>query len=126
MSEHKVHPVPESWGKSAWCDEAGYFKLYEQSIKDPEGFWGEQGKRIDWIKPYSQVKDVSFGPGDVHIKWYHDGTLNGSSPSQMIAVWSPRVSRWRSRQLCDALRVPSWNHLMWTSPGPKDTSLTWL
>jgi acetyl-CoA synthetase len=52
--------------------------MYGQSIDDPEGFWGEQGKRIDWIKPYSQVKDVSFGPGDVHIKWFHDGTTNVS------------------------------------------------
>ncbi len=76
MTEHKVFPVPDDWAKSAWCDEASYFKMYEQSVSDPEGFWGEHGKRIDWFKPYSQVKDVSFGPGDVHIKWFHDGTTN--------------------------------------------------
>jgi len=76
MTEHMVFPVPGDWAKSAWCDEASYFKMYEQSIGDPEGFWGEQGKRIHWTKPYSQVKDVSFGPGDVHIKWYADGTTN--------------------------------------------------
>jgi acetyl-CoA synthetase len=79
MSETKIYPVPGDLAKSAWCDESGYFKLYEQSVKDPEGFWGEQGKRIDWIKPYSQVKDVSFGPENVHIKWYPDGTLNASA-----------------------------------------------
>ncbi|MDH3473776.1 MAG: acetate--CoA ligase, partial [Rhodospirillales bacterium] len=79
MSETKIYPVPGDLAKSAWCDESGYFKLYEKSVKDPEDFWGEQGKRIDWIKPYSQVKDVSFGPENVHIKWFHDGTLNASA-----------------------------------------------
>ena len=52
--------------------------MYEQSVNDPEGFWGEHGKRIHWFTPYSQVKDVSFGPGNVHIKWFHDGTTNAS------------------------------------------------
>ena len=76
MSEIKVFPVPEDLAKSAWCDEAQYVKLYEQSVNDPEGFWGEQGKRLHWFKPFSKVKDVSFGPGDIHIKWFHDGTTN--------------------------------------------------
>ena len=74
----QVFPVPEAWAKGAWCDEATYLKLYEQSIKDPSGFWGEHGKCIDWIKPYTKVKDVSF-EGDVHIRWFHDGTLNASA-----------------------------------------------
>jgi acetyl-CoA synthetase len=64
--------------ENAWCDEAGYFKLYEQSIADPEAFWGEHGKRLHWFKPYTQVKDVSYGPGDVHINWFADGTTNAS------------------------------------------------
>ena len=76
MTEAHVFPVPEGLGAKSWCDEQAYFKLYEQSVSDPEGFWGEQGKRIHWFKPYSQVKDVSFGPGDVHIRWYQDGTTN--------------------------------------------------
>ena len=76
MSESNVYPVPADLADSAWCDEAGYFKLYEQSISDPEGFWNEHGKRIHWMKPYTKVKDVSYGPGDVHIKWFHDGTTN--------------------------------------------------
>jgi len=50
--------------------------MYAASVTDPDAFWGEHGKRIDWIKPYTKVKDTSFGPGDVHIKWYEDGTLN--------------------------------------------------
>ena len=53
--------------------------MYEQSVADPEGFWGEHGKRIDWIKPYTQVKDVSYDQSDLHIRWYHDGTLNASA-----------------------------------------------
>jgi acetyl-CoA synthetase len=76
MSEKIVVPVSKETAKNAWCDEAEYFRLYGQSIDDPEGFWAEQGKRIDWFTPYTQVKDVSFGPGDVHIKWFHDGTTN--------------------------------------------------
>jgi acetyl-CoA synthetase len=69
--------VPEEWAKRAWCDNDKYLAMYKQSLEDPEGFWGEQGKRIDWIKPYTQIKDSSF-EGDVHIKWFHDGTLNAS------------------------------------------------
>jgi acetyl-CoA synthetase len=76
MSENIVVPVSKETAKNAWCDEAEYFRLYGQSIDDPEAFWAEQGKRIDWFTPYTQVKDVSFGPGDVHIKWFHDGTTN--------------------------------------------------
>jgi acetyl-CoA synthetase len=61
-----------------WIDEAQYFKLYEQSIENPDGFWREQGKRLNWIKPYTKVKDTSF-TGNVHIKWFEDGTLNASA-----------------------------------------------
>jgi acetyl-CoA synthetase len=55
-----------------------YSKLYTESINNPEIFWGEIGKRITWIKPYTKVKDVSFKKEDLHIKWYYDGTLNAS------------------------------------------------
>ncbi|MBF0335763.1 MAG: acetate--CoA ligase [Alphaproteobacteria bacterium] len=77
MSETHVFPVPAEVAKSAWVDEKKYVEMYDRSVKDPEGFWGEHGKRIDWIKPYTKVKDTSFS-GDVHIRWYHDGTLNAS------------------------------------------------
>ncbi len=76
MYETHVFPVPAETAESAWCDEAGYFKLYEQSIADPEAFWGEHGKRIHWFKPFTQVKDVNYGPDEVSIKWFHDGTTN--------------------------------------------------
>jgi acetyl-CoA synthetase len=58
-------------------DEAEYFRLYGESLADPDGFWGEQGRRIDWIKPYTRVRDSSFS-GDVSIRWYEDGTLNAA------------------------------------------------
>ncbi|NBC96485.1 MAG: acetate--CoA ligase [Deinococcus-Thermus bacterium] len=68
-------PVPDAVADAAWIDATQYQQMYDRSIADPEGFWGEHGKRLDWIKPYTQVKDVDF-TGDVHIRWYHDGTLN--------------------------------------------------
>ncbi|MFI4989105.1 MAG: acetate--CoA ligase, partial [Alphaproteobacteria bacterium] len=75
--DNQLFPVPQAWAKKAWCDEAGYHRLYEHSIADPEGFWREHGKRIDWFTPYSKVKDCSF-TGKVHIRWFHDGTLNAA------------------------------------------------
>ncbi len=79
MTEEHVYPVPEAIAKSAWCDHDKYLEMYKRSVEDSEGFWGEHGKRIDWIKPYTKVKDVSFQAPDVHIKWFHDGTLNASA-----------------------------------------------
>lgn len=72
-----VFPVPETWAKSAWCDNDTYLKMYEESIRDPEGFWGEQAKRITWFKPWKKVKESSF-LGDVQVKWFVDGKLNVS------------------------------------------------
>ncbi len=77
MTENRVFPVPDELAKSAHVDKATYEEMYKRSIEDPEGFWAEHAKRIDWMKPFSKVKDVSF-TGDVHIKWFHDGTLNAS------------------------------------------------
>ena len=75
MTDDKLFPVPEAVAKSAFVDDAGYQRMYRESVADPEKFWGEHGKRIDWIKPYTKVKDVSYS-GDVHIRWFYDGTLN--------------------------------------------------
>ncbi|HEX9460971.1 MAG TPA: acetate--CoA ligase [Alphaproteobacteria bacterium] len=77
MPHGQTFAVPAAVAKSAWIDEAGYTAMYERSIRDPQGFWAEHGKRIDWIKPYTKIKDVSYS-GDVHIRWYDDGTLNAS------------------------------------------------
>lgn len=74
----KLYPVSDEWAKRAFVDHAKYQAMYDASVRDPEAFWGEQGKRIDWIKPYSKVKNTSYAPGDVHIEWYGDGTTNVS------------------------------------------------
>ena len=75
--DQDLFPVPEAWRTGAWIDPAKYDAMYRQSVDDPEGFWGEHGKRLDWIKPFTKVKDTSY-TGDVHIKWFYDGTLNAS------------------------------------------------
>ncbi|HTY68539.1 MAG TPA: acetate--CoA ligase [Alphaproteobacteria bacterium] len=77
MTHGHVFPVPQALAKSALVNEAKYKSMYQRSVQDPEGFWAEHGKRIDWIKPYTKIKDVSYS-GDVHIRWFYDGTLNAS------------------------------------------------
>src|SRR5262249_54796578 len=72
----KTYDVPADWKKRAFIDDAKYQAMYAQSIKDPNGFWREQAKRIDWIKPFTKVKNSSFDPHNVSIKWFEDGTLN--------------------------------------------------
>lgn len=79
MSEHLVFPVPADLAKSAWADKDKYKEMYAQSVNNGENFWAEQGKRIDWIKPYTKVKDINFNAPDVSIKWFYDGTLNASA-----------------------------------------------
>ncbi len=75
MSE-KVYDVPAEWAKRAWINEAQYEEMYARSITDPQGFWGEHGKRIDWFKPYTRVKDTSYDTHHVAINWYEDGVTN--------------------------------------------------
>jgi acetyl-CoA synthetase len=77
MSE-MVYKVPGSWSACAHIDAATYHEMYAKSVRDPENFWGEHGKRIDWIKPYTRVKRTSFAPGSVSIEWFGDGTTNVS------------------------------------------------
>ena len=72
----KMYDVPADWRKRAYVDDAKYNEMYARSVKDPNGFWGEQAKRIDWIKPFSKVKNTSYDPSNVSIKWFEDGTLN--------------------------------------------------
>ena len=75
MSE-KIYAVPAEWSSRAWVDEAKYKDLYERSVSDPVAFWGEMGKRLEWMTPYTKVKNTSYDPANVSIKWYEDGTLN--------------------------------------------------
>jgi acetyl-CoA synthetase len=75
----KTYPVPEAFAAQANLTPEKYRAMYAASIADPVAFWGEQGKRLDWMTPYTQVKDVSWETGDLHVKWYHDGVLNVSA-----------------------------------------------
>src|ERR1700761_7484870 len=77
MSE-TLYRVPESWQTKAYINDTKYREMYAQSINNPEIFWGDQGKRIDWIEPYTWVKRTSFKRGQVSIEWFGDGTTNVS------------------------------------------------
>ncbi len=77
MSE-RVYAVPAAWKKRALVDEAGYKKMYAELVKDPSKFWGKQAKRLDWYKSPRKIKNTTFGPGNVSIKWFEDGVLNVS------------------------------------------------
>jgi acetyl-CoA synthetase len=76
MIHQEIHPVPAEWVDTAYLNNQQYIDMYEQSVSDPEAFWAEQGKRLDWFVPYTKVKDVSFAQSDLHIKWFYDGVLN--------------------------------------------------
>ena len=78
MSEQQVFPVPAEAAKRALIDANKYEEMYRRSVTDSAGFWGEIGKRVDWIKPFTKVKDVDY-TGDVRIRWYYDGALNVSA-----------------------------------------------
>jgi acetyl-CoA synthetase len=72
----KLHKVPAAFAAKARIKHDDYQRLYKESVEDPEGFWGRMGQRVDWLKPYSGVKDVSFDLEDFRIRWYYDGQLN--------------------------------------------------
>jgi acetyl-CoA synthetase len=74
----KIYDVSPEWKQRGFIDDAKYKQMYERSVKDPNGFWGEQGKRIDWMRPFTKVKNTSFAPDNVSIKWFEDGTLNAA------------------------------------------------
>ncbi|HVY00430.1 MAG TPA: acetate--CoA ligase [Pseudorhodoplanes sp.] len=78
MSDEKVYEVPSDWASRAYLDDAKYKQMYAASIKDPTAFWAEQAKRIHWFKPFTKVKNTSFDPHNVSIKWFEDGTTNVS------------------------------------------------
>ncbi len=94
-----TYPPSQEFAKAAHADADTYQRMYDASIADPEAFWAEHGKRIDWIKPYSKVKDCSFQPGNISINWYADGTLNvaancidrhlATRGTQTAIIWEP-------------------------------------
>ena len=74
-----TYPPSAEFAANAHVDAAKYDEMYAASINDPEAFWAEHGKRIDWIKPFTKVKDVNYNFGEVSIKWYEDGEMNVSA-----------------------------------------------
>jgi acetyl-CoA synthetase len=99
MSEAVIHPVPEEWAKDALIGPEEYAVKYRASIEDPDNFWRGEARRIDWIKPFTQVKDTSFEEADFGIRWFEDGTLNlaancldrhlAARGDQTAIVWEP-------------------------------------
>ena len=104
MAEHKQYKleavkVPKKWKAKAFIDKDAYAKLYKKSVEKPDKFWGKEAKRIDWIKPFTTVKNTSFAYPDVSIKWFEDGTLNVSANcidrhlkkrgEQVAIIWEP-------------------------------------
>ncbi len=79
MAEVHKHPVPIAIAEHALITKEQYHALYKQSVQDPDAFWGEAGKTLDWIKPFTKVKNTSFDPGHINVRWYEDGTLNLSA-----------------------------------------------
>ncbi|HKL06716.1 MAG TPA: acetate--CoA ligase [Roseovarius sp.] len=98
MSE-KTYPPTADFAANAHVDADRYNEMYQASISDPDGFWAEHGKRVDWMKPFSKVKNVSFEPGNIAIKWFEDGTLNVAANcidrhletrgDQTAIIWEP-------------------------------------
>ncbi len=98
MSDQKIHQVPEAWAKRAWVDNDKYIAMYQRSVEDPNGFWGEHGHRVDWITPFTKVKNTDYG-GDVSIEWFEDGELNVAAncldrhlsrrANQTAIIWEP-------------------------------------
>ncbi|MBL1148155.1 MAG: acetate--CoA ligase [Pseudomonadota bacterium] len=76
-TQHMTIPVPEHIKETAKINRADYDRMYKESVEDSEGFWDKQGKRLDWFKPYTKVKDTDFN-NHVHVRWYEDGTLNAA------------------------------------------------
>ncbi len=99
MSEVTVHPVPAEWKTRAYIDNDKYLAMYKRSVEDPEGFWREHAQRIDWIKHFTKVKNVSYKAPNVSIKWFEDGSLNISANcldrhlatrgDQIAILWEP-------------------------------------
>ena len=76
MSKDKTYPIAKTFSERALIDTARYEAMYAASVTDNEKFWAGQASRIDWIKPPTHIKDVSFDLDDLHVRWYYDGVLN--------------------------------------------------
>ena len=99
MSEGEVFPVPEAWAKKALMTAEGYAAALARVESDPDGYWHELAGRLDWIRPPTRTKDISFHREDFHVRWYEDGVLNVSvncldrhipeRGDQVALIWEP-------------------------------------
>jgi acetyl-CoA synthetase len=98
-ASEKTYPVPAEFAANAHVNAEKYSEMYAASVKDPDAFWAEQAKRLDWMKPFTKVKDTSYAHDDLHIKWFEDGTLNvaancidrhlATRGEQTAIIWEP-------------------------------------
>lgn len=98
-ASEKTYPVPAEFAANAHVNAEKYSEMYAASVKDPDAFWAEQAKRLDWMKPFTKVKDTSYAHDDLHIKWFEDGTLNVAANcidrhlttrgEQTAIIWEP-------------------------------------
>ena len=98
-TEKSSHPAPDSFVAKAHVDAARYEQMYQASVDDPDAFWAKEGKRLDWIEPFTKVKNANFTLGEVSIKWFEDGVLNvaancidrhlASRADQTAIIWEP-------------------------------------
>jgi len=98
MSDETVYQVPDAWAERAWVDNDKYIEMYQRSVDDPDGFWREHGHRVDWITPFTKVKNTDYN-GDVSIKWFEDGQINVAAncldrhlsrrANQTAIIWEP-------------------------------------
>ena len=108
MSEIVI-PVPAEWNRRAYIDSAKYEDMYQTSIRDPEGFWAKEARKLEWTKPFTSVKDVSYDAKNLHISWFYDGTLNVSANcldrhlktrgSQTAIIWEADDPKVASRRI---------------------------
>jgi acetyl-CoA synthetase len=100
MSQEKIYPPPPGFAARALINAAKYESMYRESVQDPDGFWAKHAReRLDWIKPFTLVKDTSFDAKDLHVRWFADGELNVSAncldrhlvrrPEQTAILWEP-------------------------------------
>ena len=95
----EIYSPSNDMSSKAHIDAETYTRMYAASVSDPDAFWAEHGKRVDWIKPFSKVKNTNFAPGNIDIKWFEDGTLNVSAncvdrhlatkADQTAIIWEP-------------------------------------
>ncbi|MFZ3581819.1 acetate--CoA ligase [Loktanella sp. DJP18] len=98
MTEKTYAPSAEL-AANAHADKDTYDRMYADSVSDPDAFWGAHGKRLEWMTPYTKVKNTSFAPGNIDIRWFEDGTLNvaancidrhlATRGDQTAIIWEP-------------------------------------